>query len=207
MAATGDARKGQRREREREGERGREKENEGEKENDGEKENEGEKENVEEKESEELMKNEEGDTTVAALREANLRIDKWSARVQALEEVDGKITTSRSLLLETEGEIWNWKWHNGSWWFRAGPRVNSRQRRSIARMVQRVEMSGWQDRREINMCFPWVPYRIGRKGGTGRRVMDEFRARQEAAMMRSNTRHVSQDGLDTRGLDARGLFM
>ena len=26
-------------------------------------------------------------------------------------------------------------------------------------------------------------------------------------MMRSNTWHVSQNGLDTRGLDARGLFM
>ena len=45
------------------------------------KENEGEKDNEEEKESEELMKNEEGDMTVAALREANLRIDKLSARV------------------------------------------------------------------------------------------------------------------------------
>ena len=32
------------------------------------------------------MKNEEGDTIVAALREANLRIDKLSARVQALEK-------------------------------------------------------------------------------------------------------------------------
>ena len=44
-------------------------------------------------------------------------------------------------------------------------------------------------------------------GGTGRREIDEFRARQEAVMMRSNTRHVTQDGLDSRGLDARGLFM
>ena len=148
------------------------------------------------------MKNEKGDTTVAALREANLRIDKLSVGVQALEEMDGKITTSRSSSSETEGEIWNWKWHNGSSWFRAGPRVNSRQRRSIARMVQRVEMSGWQDRREMNMCFPGVPYRLGRKGSTGRKVIVELRARQEAAMMRSNTRHVSQDGLD-----ARGLFM
>ena len=206
---------------EREGEERREKENEGERRRTKErrerrrtKENEGEKEE---------MKNEEGDMTVAALREANLRIDKLSVRVQALEEGDGKITTSRSSSSETEGEIWNGKFHNGSWWFKAGPRVNSRQRRSIGRMVQRVKMSGWQDRRErfmfqgdtvegdgmrvreINMCFPWVPYCIGRKGGTGRRVMDEFRARQEAAMMRSNTRHVSQDGLDTR--DARGLFM
>ena len=112
------------------------------------------------------MKNEEGDTTVAALREANLRVDKLSARVQVLEEVDGKIMTKRSSPSETEGEIWNWnwKWRNGSWWFRAGPRVNSRQRRSIARMVQRVELSGWQDRREMNMCFQWVPYRIGRRG-------------------------------------------
>ena len=90
--------------------------------------------------SEEPTKNEEGDTTAAALREANLRIDTLNARVQALEEADGKITTSRSSSSETEGETWNWKWHNGSWWFRAGPRVNSRQRRSIARMVQRVEM-------------------------------------------------------------------
>ena len=118
--------------------------------------------------------NEEGDTTVAALREANLRIDKLSAGVQALEEVDGKVTTSRSSSSETEGEIWNCKWHNGSWWFRAGPRVNSRQRRSIARMVQRVEMSGWQDKREKNMCFPWVPFRIGRKGSTDRRGMMNF---------------------------------
>ena len=55
------------------------------------------------------MKNEEGDATVAALREASLRIDKLSARVQALEEVDGRITTSRSSSSETEGEIWNWK--------------------------------------------------------------------------------------------------
>ena len=108
-----------------------------------------------------MRKNEEGDTTVAALGEANLRIDQLSARVQALEEVDGKITTRRSSSSETEGEIWNWKWHNGSWWFRAGPRVNSRQRRSIARMVQRVEMSGWQDRREMNMCFPTA---LGGKG-------------------------------------------
>ena len=177
------------------------------KENEGEKENEEEKENEREKESEEPVKNEEGDATVAALREANLRIDKLSARVQALEEVDGRITTSRSSSLETEGEIGNWKWQNGSWWFRAGPRVNSTQRRSIARMVQRVEMSGWQDRREMNMCFPWVPYRFGRKRGTGRRKIEEFRARQEAVMMRSNIRHVSQDGLDTRGLDTRGLFM
>ena len=53
-------------------------------------------ENEGEKESEEPMKNEEGDATVAALRETNLRIDKLSARVQALEEVDGGITTSRS---------------------------------------------------------------------------------------------------------------
>ena len=121
----------------------------------GEKENEGEKENQEatrdETGREELalflkmiqsevpMKNEEGDTTAASVREANLRIDKLSAGVQALEEVDGKITTNRSPSSETEGEIWNWKWHNGSWWFRAGPRVNSRQRRSIARMVQRVK--------------------------------------------------------------------
>ena len=137
---------------------------------------------------------------MAALREAKLRIEKLSVRVQALEEVDGRITTSRSSSPETEGEICNWKWQNGSWWFRAGPRVNSRQRRPIARMVQRVEMSGWQDRREMCMCFPWVPYRLGRKGGTGRREIDQFRARQEAVMMRSNTRHASQDGLDTRGL-------
>ena len=27
--------------------------------------------------------------------------------------------------------------------------------------------------------------------------MDEFQARQEAAVVRSNTRHVSQDGLET----------
>ena len=57
------------------------------------------------------MKNKEGDTIVAALSEANLRIDKLSAWVQALEEVDGKVTTSRSSSSETEGEIWNWKWH------------------------------------------------------------------------------------------------
>ena len=145
-------------------------------------------------ESKEPMKNEEGDTTVAALREANLRIDKLSAGVQALEEVDGKITTSRLSSSETDGEIWNWKWHTGSWWFRAGPRVNSRQRRSIARMVQRVEMSGWQDRREMNMCFPWVPYRIGRKGGTGKRGIDELRARQEVVMMRSNTQGTGRQG-------------
>ena len=50
-------------------------------------------------------------------------------------------------------------------------------------------------------------YRLGRKGCTGRREIDEFRARQEAVMMRRNTRHVSQDGLDTKGLDTRGLFM
>ena len=59
------------------------------------------------------MKNAEGDTSAAALREANLRIDKLSIRAQALEEVDGKITTSRSSSSETEGEIWNWQ--NGSW--------------------------------------------------------------------------------------------
>ena len=157
-----------------------------------------------ERKREEPMKNEEGDATVPALREANLRIDKLSAKVQALEEVDGRISTSRSS--SSEGEIWNWKWQNRSWWFRAGPRVNSRQRRSIARMVQRVEMSGWQDRREMKMCFPWVPYRLGRKRSTGRRKIFKFRARQEAVMMRSNTRYVSQDGLDTKGLDTRGLF-
>ena len=33
--------------------------------------------------------------------------------------------------------------------------------------------------REMNMCFPWVPYRIGRKGSTGGREMDELRARQK----------------------------
>ena len=82
------------------------------------------------------MMNEEGDATVAALREANLWIDKLSARVQALEEVDGRIMTSRSSSSETEGEMWYWKRQNGSWWFRAGPRVNSRQRRSIVRMEQ-----------------------------------------------------------------------
>ena len=88
-----------RREKERrEGERRRENENEG------------------EKESEESMMNEERDTTAAALRQANLRIDKLSVGVQALEEVDVKIPTSRSSSSETEGEIWNWKWHNGSWW-------------------------------------------------------------------------------------------
>ena len=157
--------------RKREGERRRKKENEGER-----------RRTNERRRTKEPMKNEEGDMTVAALREANLRIDKLSVRVQALEEGDGKITTSGSSSSETEGEIWNWKWHNGSWWFKAGPRVNSRQRRSIGMMVQRVKMSGWQDRRErfmfqgdmeegdgmrgreMNMCFPWVPYRIGRKG-------------------------------------------
>ena len=79
--------------------------------------------------------------------------------------------------------------------------MNSRQKRSIARMVQRVEMSRWQDKREMNMCFPWISLPLWRKGSTGRREMDEFRARQEAVMMRSNTRYVSQDGLDTKGLD------
>ena len=69
-----------------------------------------------------------------------------------------------------------------------------------------VEGDGMRGR-GMNMCFPWVPYRIGRKGGTGTRGIDELRARQEAVMMRSNTRHVSQNRLDTRGLDARGLFM
>ena len=133
--------KGERRiEKEKEGLRRREKENEGEKGNEGEKENEGATRDETGREEELLMKNEEGDTTAAALREANLRIDKLSVRVQALEEVDGKITTSRSSSSETEGEIWNWKWHNGSWWFKAGPRVNSRQRRSITRMVQRVKI-------------------------------------------------------------------
>ena len=51
-------------------------------------------------------------------------------------------------------------------------------------------------RREMNMCFPWVPYHIGREGGTGKRGIYEFRAREEAVMMRSNTWHVTQDGLD-----------
>ena len=69
-----------------------------------------------------------------------------------------------------------------------------------------VEGDGMRER-EMNMCFPWEPYRIGRKGSTGRRGIDEFRAKQQAVMMRSSTRHVSQEGLDTRGLDAKGLFM
>ena len=47
------------------------------------------------------MKNEEGDATVAALREANFRIDKLSARVQPFCEVDGRIT-SRSSSPETD---------------------------------------------------------------------------------------------------------
>ena len=89
----------------REGERRREREKK--KEDEGEKENEGENKNEGEKESDELMKNEEGDAIVAALREANLRIDKFSAGLQALEEVDGRMTTSRSSSSETEGEIWN----------------------------------------------------------------------------------------------------
>ena len=94
--------------------------------------------------------------------------------------------------------------------------MQSKQRRSIARMVQRVEMSGWQDTRErfmfqgrrldddgargdgreMNMCA--LPLWEGR--GSGRMGIDESRAREEAVMMRSNTRHVTQDGLDTRGL-------
>ena len=76
-----------------------------------------------------------------------------SVRVQALEEVDGKITTSRSSSSETEGEIWNWKWHTGSWWFKAGPRVNSRQRRSITRMVQRVKNCQVGRTGEKGLCF------------------------------------------------------
>ena len=80
--------------------------------------------------------------------------------------------------------------------------MNSRQRRSIARMVQRVEMSGWQDRREMNMCFPWVPYRIGRKGGIGRRGIDELRASKRPVMMRSNT-----SARESERTGHQGLFM
>ena len=36
-----------------------------------------------------------------------------------------------------------------------------------------VEVDGMRER-EMNMCFPWVPFRIGRKGDTGRRVIHEF---------------------------------
>ena len=62
-----------------------------------------------------------------------------------------------------------------------------------------------QERNEHALSVGALPPR--EKRVTGRMEIDEFRARQEAVMMRSNTRHVSQDGLDTKGLDTRGLCM
>ena len=38
--------------------------------------------------------------------------------------------------------------------------------------------------RKMNMCCPWVPCHIGREGSTGRRGIDESRAREKAVMMR-----------------------
>ena len=62
--------------------------------------------------------------------------------------------------------------------------------------------------REMNMRFLWVPTALGGKSALAEGGLMNFdRARQEAVTTRSNTRQVSQNGLDTRGLDARGLFM